>query len=154
MCCCCFGCCCCFAVVVILVVVVVACFVFVVATIVVFCWCFGFVVVVFLMLLCCKQARGREQNIKKGGEVEQLPVKIKGGNYVCKCEYYGVLFLFLLFVCVLLQSTITIGVSAKFWALFFGFLSAKRWINKWATIGSISGPYLGSWFLSPMWPTY
>ena len=28
--------------------------------------------------------------MKKGAEMEELPVKIKGGRYVSKCENYGV----------------------------------------------------------------
>ena len=77
--------------------------------------------------------------------MEQLPVKIKGGNHVSTCENYGV-FVFLLFVvclCASPKSTLKNGFS-QFGA--FLIVSAKSWVNHWATIGSITGPHVGSYF--------
>ena len=63
------------------------------------------------MLLSTLEAGGKQ---KGGQRMEQLPVKIKGGNCVSKCENYGVFVFFLMFICVFLQKQYIIGVSANF----------------------------------------
>ena len=65
------------------------------------------------MLLCClsKQEGGNTTHLKKG-EVEQLPVKIKGGSYVSKCEIMVFLFLCCLYVC-FFKNIINKGGSAN-----------------------------------------
>ena len=81
---------------------------------------------------------GGNKNSKEGGDkkVETLPVKIKGGSYVCKCEIVVFLFfLFLLFVCVLLQKHYENRGFSQFLAFWGHF-----WVQH---VGSISGPQLG-----------
>ena len=106
-----------------------------------------------VMLLSKLEAGGKTK--KGGGEnVEQVPVKIKGGNYVSKCENYGVFaFCFLVFVCVLLQKHYKNSGFSQFWPLFC-FLDAKARVNNWATVGSITGPHGGPFFLRHMRPSY
>ena len=75
--------------------------------------------------------RGKKQKIQKwGGEVEQRPGKIKGGNSVSKCENYCLLFC-VLEVCMygyvwLVNETIKIGVSANLGHLFWW---APSWLK-------------------------
>ena len=72
--------------------------------------------------------------------MEQLPVKIKGGNNVSICENYGVLFLcLLLFVCVFLQKRYRTMGFGQFVPLSFG----GFWVQK---AGSITGPRLGQYW--------
>ena len=83
-------------------------------------------------MLLSKQKGGNKKKSKKEGgwqKVEQLPVEIKGGSYVSKCENYGV-FCFDVCICVSIQ----IGVVANFGHSFFLGGGAKSWVI---------GPHLG-----------
>ena len=73
--------------------------------------------------------------MKRGGGVEQLPGKIKGGNYVSGCENHGV-FVILMFVCMFLQKQYKLrGFSIAFdlGVQKVGSISAPH-VNKWSTI--------------------
>ena len=68
--------------------------------------------------------------------MEQLPVKIKGGSYVSKCENYGVfVFIFLLFVSVFLQKHYKNRGFRQVWPLFSFDLGVQK-------VGSIIGTHL------------
>ena len=59
---------------------------------------------VFYVDVLLSKQDGRNKQMKTGGQkVEQLPVKIKGDNYVPNVQIM-LLFCYLMFVCVLLQK--------------------------------------------------
>ena len=55
-----------------------------------------------------------------------------------------IIMVLLLLVGVFLQKHYKCGFQPIL-GIVFGFLGAKSWVNKWATVGSISGPQLGSY---------
>ena len=102
----------------------------------------------YVVLLLSKLEARKSKNGGGGKKVEQLPVKIKRGNYVFKCENYGV-FVFGVF----LQKHYKIGFRPIL-TIVFGFLGAKGRVDNWATVRSITRPRVGSYFFRHMWFSY
>ena len=109
------------------------------------------VVVAVGMFLCCyvvKQASGRAKSKRGAKKWNNFQSKLKGAVMFPNVKI--MVFLLFVFRCLYVcffKNTISIGVSANFGHLFFGAcLGAKRWVNKWSTLGSISGPHVGSNF--------
>ena len=96
-----------------------------------------------VLLLCCKQARGRERkNSKKGGPKTGTTSGQNQKGQLCLQMWKLRCFCFRF--CCLYVLVFKKGFS-QFGAPFWGDLG----VNKWATVGSISGPHLGSWCLRP-----
>ena len=123
---------------VIIVVVVVVVINVVVGSIVVF-WGVSFVLLLLLwfVMSSSKQERGNNKIQRGAKKLEQLLGKMKGGNYVSKCEDYGVFVFvcFILFVCAFFKQNIKNRGFNQYRALFF---LKHFWLQK---TESISGPH-------------
>ena len=85
--------------------------------------------------------------MKKGGGKHLKNFRSKSKGAVVFPNVKIVVFLFFLFVCAFLQKRYKIWAFSQFWPLLFlGILGAKCRVNNWATVGSIIGPHLGSYF--------
>ena len=86
--------------------------------------------------------------------MEQLPVKIKGAVMFPKSYGVFVYFCFLILVCVFLKKKPVDMEFQPILAIVFCFFGTKSRVSNWATVGSITGPHVGPFFLRHMWPSY